>query len=166
MKEEKHESIRKIVLEEWDKGNLVFADIDGLKSIKFDDFIKQPIEGMLYDINRSLPVILSMEDPKWVNDFATVKLLVHFYEQCEKLKEENTNLKDELLKSTPIPQYKVGDVCINKDGGIVTIVAIVADQYKYDTTDYPYERYEFFRAFENQYKRNMKDEEALETTQG
>ena len=109
MKEEKHESIRKIVLEEWNNGNLVFADIDGLKSIKFDDFIKQPIEGMLYDINRSLPIILSMEDPKWVNDFATVKLLVHFYEQCEKLKEENIHLKDELLKSTPIPQYKVGD---------------------------------------------------------
>ena len=78
------ESIRDKVLAEWDKGNLVYADIDGLKSIKFKDFIKQPLEGMLYDINRCLPVILTfIEDPKWVNDFALVKLLEYYYNKCK-----------------------------------------------------------------------------------
>ena len=78
------ESIRDKVLAEWDKGNLVYADVDGLKSIKFDDFIKQPLEGMLYDINRCLPVIVTyIEDPKWVNDFALTKLLEYYYNKCK-----------------------------------------------------------------------------------
>lgn len=78
------ESIRDKVLSEWDKGNLVYADFDGLKSIKFDDFIKQSLEGMLYDINRCLPVVLTyIEDPKWVNDFALTKLLEYYYNKCK-----------------------------------------------------------------------------------
>ena len=78
------ESIRDKVLSEWDKGNLVYADFEGLKSIKFDDFINQPLEGMLYDINRCLPVIMTyIDDPKWVNDFALVKLLEYYYNKCK-----------------------------------------------------------------------------------
>ena len=87
---EMFESIRDKVLAEWDKGNLVYADVDGLKSIKFDDFIKQPLEGMLYDINRCLPVIVTyIEDPKWVNDFALTKLLEYYYNKCKEYGENN-----------------------------------------------------------------------------
>lgn len=86
---EMFESIRGKVLAEWDKGNLVYADIEGLKSIKFDDFIKQPLGGMLYDINRCLPVIMTyIEDPKWVNDFALVKLLEYYYNKCDELEKK------------------------------------------------------------------------------
>jgi hypothetical protein len=78
------ESIRDKVLSEWDKGNLVYADIEGLKSIKFEDFINQPLEGMLYDINRCLPVIMTyINEPKWVNDFALTKLLEYYYNKCK-----------------------------------------------------------------------------------
>ena len=78
------ESICDNVLAEWDKGNLVYADIEGLKSIKFKDFIKQPLDGMLYDINRDNATILTyIEDPKWVNDFALTKLLEYYYNKCK-----------------------------------------------------------------------------------
>ena len=83
------ESIRDKVLAEWDKGNLVYADIEGLKSIKFEDFIKQPLEGMLYDINRNTATILTfLDDPKWVNDFALTKLLEYYYNKCKKYEED------------------------------------------------------------------------------
>jgi len=153
MEQKELESIRDKVLAEWDKGNLVYADIEDLKSVKLEEFIKQPLEGMLYDINRNDATILTyIDDPKWVNDFALTKLLEYYYNKCNSLKEENKFLEDELVKSIPIPQYKIGDVCVDKDGNEVTIVSIVADQYKYDANDYPYEKYEFFRAFENMYK--------------
>ena len=88
---EMFESIRDKVLAEWDKGNLVYADVEGLKSIKFDDFIKQPLEGMLYDINRCLPVVLTyIEDQKWVNDFALVKLLEYYYNKCKEYEKSKT----------------------------------------------------------------------------
>ena len=84
MEQKELESIKNKVLAEWDKGNLVFADLEGLKSIKFDDFIKQPLDGMLYDINRNLATILTfIEDPKWVNDFALTKLLEYYYNKCK-----------------------------------------------------------------------------------
>lgn len=87
------ESIKDKVLAEWDKGNLVFADFEGLKSIKFKDFIKQPLEGMLYDINRNTATILTfLDDSKWVNDFALTKLLEYYYNKCtEQEKTLNTS---------------------------------------------------------------------------
>lgn len=40
------------------------------------EFIKQPIEGMLYDLNRNEVTVLTLiEDPKWVNDYAVSKVI-------------------------------------------------------------------------------------------
>ena len=84
MEQKELESIKDKVLAEWDKGNLVFADFEGLKSIKFEDFINQPLDGMLYDVNRNLATILTfIEDTKWVNDFALTKLLEYYYNKCK-----------------------------------------------------------------------------------
>lgn len=84
MEQKELESIKDKVLAEWEKGNLVFADFEGLKSIKFEDFINQPLDGMLYDINRNTATILTfIEDPKWVNDFALTKLLEYYYNKCK-----------------------------------------------------------------------------------
>lgn len=89
-KNEIRKSVCDWVLAEWDKGNLVYADIEGLKSIKFEDFIKQPLEGMLYDINRNTATILSfLEEPKWVNDFALTKLLEYYYNKCKEYENGN-----------------------------------------------------------------------------
>ena len=89
-KNEIRKSVCDWVLAEWDKGNLVYADIEGLKSIKLEEFIKQPLEGMLYDINRDAATILTfIEDPKWVNDFALTKLLEYYYNKCKEYENEN-----------------------------------------------------------------------------
>lgn len=88
-KKEKRKSVCDWVFSEWFKGNLVYADIDGLKSIKFEEFIKQPLDGMLYDINRNIATILTfIEDPKWVNDFALVKLLEYYYNRCDEIEKK------------------------------------------------------------------------------
>ena len=92
MEQKELESIKDKVLAEWEKGNLVFADFEGLKTIKFESFIEQPLDGMLYDTNRELATILTfIEDPKWVNDFALTKLLEYYYNKC---KEYETNNKE------------------------------------------------------------------------
>ena len=84
MKQKEIKTFRNKVLEDWNNGNLVFVDMEGLKSVKFEDFIKQPLEGMLYDINRNAATILTLiDDPKWVNDFALTKLLEYYYNKCK-----------------------------------------------------------------------------------
>ena len=85
------ETISDKVLAEWNKGNLVYADIEGLKSIKLEEFVKQPLEGMLYDINRNAATILTfIEEPKWVNDFALTKLLEYYYNKCKEYEDGKT----------------------------------------------------------------------------
>lgn len=90
-KNEIRKSVCDLVLAEWDKGNIVYADIEGLKSVKFEDFVKQPLEGMLYDVNRNIATILTfLDDPKWVNDFALTKLLEYYYNKCKEYENGKT----------------------------------------------------------------------------
>ena len=40
------------------------------------DFIKQPADGILYDLNRNESTVLTfLPDPKWINDFAVAQVI-------------------------------------------------------------------------------------------
>jgi hypothetical protein len=70
------EEIKNKILEEYKKGNIVVAGIEGLQGMPLVEFIKQPIEGMLYDLNRDETVVLTfLPDFKWVNDYAVSKVI-------------------------------------------------------------------------------------------
>lgn len=63
--------MRDMILQESEKGNVVYMGLEGLMIVPLDEFIAQPTEGLLYDLNRSPEVVLTfIDDPKWVNDFA------------------------------------------------------------------------------------------------
>ncbi len=81
---ETKEDLKDMVLDAWKDGYVVFASIDGLRKQKLEDFTQQPLDGMLYDINRNAATILTfIDDPKWVNDFALTKLLEYYYNKCK-----------------------------------------------------------------------------------
>ena len=80
------EEIKDKILEEYKKGNVVFAGIEGLLVMPIKDFIKQPTEGILYDLNRSEAVVLTfLPDPKWVNDYAVAKVIAELKNRIEEL---------------------------------------------------------------------------------
>ena len=66
---------------------IVFLTEEGFKSCKIEDMLSQPIEGILYDLNRGPEVLKTLINPnenKWcVNDIALVTL---FKRVLEKLK--------------------------------------------------------------------------------
>lgn len=77
----KKEELRDFILAERDKGNIIVRGLDGVvMSMNLDEFVKQPADGMLYDLNRLEEISLTfLADPKWVNDFAvamTIRKLV------------------------------------------------------------------------------------------
>ena len=79
-------TIKEQVLEEYEKGNIVFASIEGLLVIELSEFIKQPAEGLLYDLNRDEATILTyIDDPKWINDFAVCKVIRALKSRIEQL---------------------------------------------------------------------------------
>lgn len=70
------EEIKNKILEECKKGNIVVAGIEGLQSMPIAEFIKQPADGMLYDLNRNEVVVLAfLCEPKWINDYAVAQVI-------------------------------------------------------------------------------------------
>ena len=67
---------------------VAFMTIDGLKYSPIDEFVKQPLEGQLYDVNRDRATLYSManenKNKRWINDLA----LVYMYEYANKTIEE------------------------------------------------------------------------------
>ena len=81
-----NENIRDIILKESNDGNIIVACFDGLQKMKLSEFIEQPIEGILYDLNRDEAVVLTfINEPKWVNDFAVAKVIRALKEKIDKL---------------------------------------------------------------------------------
>mgnify|MGYP001401593732 FL=1 len=74
--------LRDKILAERDNGNLVYAHIEGYSVVSVEDFVKQPVDGMLYDLNRGEEVSLSfITEQKWVNDFAVALVIRKLVEQ-------------------------------------------------------------------------------------
>ena len=80
------------ILSEYENGNVVIATSEGLQGTKLSEFIKQPVDGLLYDLNRSEMVVLTfIDDPKWVNDFAVCKVIRALKDRIEDL-EDHINI--------------------------------------------------------------------------
>lgn len=92
------ENIKKLVLEEEEKGNIVYNTPFGLYSAELDTFLSQSAKSMLYDLNRDFGTILTqIDDIKWVNDYALYKVVIELKKRLdeaeEKLKEKMENNK-------------------------------------------------------------------------
>ena len=89
------ESIRDRILARWEKRDIVFASVGGLHFANIDEFIKQPEEGILYDLNRSEAVVLTLiNDPKWINDFAVCKTIRVLKARIDELEKQLEAVKD------------------------------------------------------------------------
>ena len=77
------------ILKEYEKGNIVIIGSEGLQGIPINEFIKQPIDGMLYDLNRNEAVVLTfIDDPRWVNDYAVCKTIRALGKRIEELEQK------------------------------------------------------------------------------
>jgi len=86
------EDIKEKILKEYEKGNIVFSGIEGLQVAKLYEFIQQPTDGILYDLNRNEVVVLSfLNDPKWINDYAVSKTITLLKQKIEELEKQATN---------------------------------------------------------------------------
>lgn len=86
------EDIKEKILEEYKKGNVVISSIEGLQVTNLSELIKQPTEGILYDINRDEMTILTfISDPKWVNDYASTKVIRALKNKIEDLEDKTSN---------------------------------------------------------------------------
>lgn len=82
------------VREDEKNGLITIATIDGFQTCKFDDFFNQPLDGLLYDLNIDKATLLTMlsqddqqEAAKWVNRYATMRVIKYLISLLEKVGE-------------------------------------------------------------------------------
>ena len=79
---------------------IAFMTIEGLRYGPIVDFVKQPLEGQLYDVNRDKATLYAManenKNKRWVNDLALVYLYEYANEVIEEQRKEIVNLKSEI----------------------------------------------------------------------
>ena len=79
---DKKEELKERILQKANEGKVVLMTFAGIMEVDLEEFIKQPTEGLLYDLNRDRVTVLSfLDDPKWVNDFA-VGLVIAKLKEC------------------------------------------------------------------------------------
>lgn len=81
--------LKDLILKKRKENKIVFMTIEGPMEIDIDEFIKQPIEGILYDLNRDFPTILTFLNAgnlKWINDFAVAMVISKLKEHYDKNK--------------------------------------------------------------------------------
>lgn len=85
----KMSTLKELVLQKAKEGKVVSMTIDGPMSADLEEFVKQPAEGILYDLNRDKVTVLTfIDDVKWVNDFAVALVI-------EELKSQITDLEEQ-----------------------------------------------------------------------
>jgi len=107
--ETKNEKLEDLILAEYKKGNIVVSTSEGLQKTNLKEFIKQPVEGLLYDLNRNFATILTfIDDPKWVNDYALSSVVVELKRQLDDVSSDNDLLDfAEYCRSTGfLPTYE------------------------------------------------------------
>jgi len=100
---EEKKSLRQIILEKRKAGKVVVMGIEGPMSMPLEDIVRQPVDGLLYDLNRLEEVTLTfIDDPKWVNDFAVALVIRKLKSNIDELETEVGRLQNErdiLLRS-------------------------------------------------------------------
>jgi hypothetical protein len=107
--------------------------IDGLQGGPIEDFVKQPIEGQLYDLNRDRATLYSMasenKNKRWINDLAFVYLYEYANEIIENQRQEIVNLKGELgVKTRELDEAKQQLLGINKEKQTYKIVPEITSE--------------------------------------
>ena len=76
MSETTIDDVKEYILSERAAGNVVVWRMGQLASMPLDQFVSQPADGILYDLNRLEEVCLTfIDDRKWVNDFAAAQVI-------------------------------------------------------------------------------------------
>ncbi len=89
-KNEGRDETKEFILKKRKEGKVCVMTIEGLGIIDVDEFIKQPADGILYDLNRGLETTLTvMPEKRWINDIAVAVTIVALKKRIAELDGES-----------------------------------------------------------------------------
>lgn len=76
--------IKELIRHKEKEGKVVLNTLEGLVEADLEEFIKQPAEGILYDLNRDRATVMQfIKDEKWINDYACALVIMKLKEKLE-----------------------------------------------------------------------------------
>jgi hypothetical protein len=99
--EEKRKNLSDLIFKKYKKGKIIFSTIDGFMEADLNNIVNnQPVDGLLYDLNRDLVTCLSWvensEDIVWVNNTASGIVIEYMAKEKEELKIKIKELEDKI----------------------------------------------------------------------
>ena len=80
------DEILKVIYEKEKEGEVVFEWTEGFQGANLDDFINQPSDGLLYDLNRDKATCatwIKQGKESWVNNYAVALVITRLKERLE-----------------------------------------------------------------------------------
>jgi hypothetical protein len=93
---EESEQIINDILDQEKLDNVVFATTDALMCSSIEDMINQPVEGLLYDLNRDKATCISNLREggiTWINNYAVALVIIRLKEKLEKYERNSENVR-------------------------------------------------------------------------
>jgi hypothetical protein len=91
----KQKETKKLILDYRKEGKVCLQTIEGLMIARVDDFIKQPAEGILYDLNRGIETTLTiMPKKRWINDLAVAVTIIALKKRIDELENNKAKAND------------------------------------------------------------------------
>jgi hypothetical protein len=85
MTNEDKQKLQELIRQKESEGTIVFMTFEGLAEANLEEFIKQPTEGLLYDLNRDKATVMTFIDQeKWINDYAVALVISKLKEHYDK----------------------------------------------------------------------------------
>ena len=93
--EKRKKEIKQFILDKREEGKVVVMGLEGPMSMPLDSIIQQPVDGLLYDLNRLEETALTfIDDPKWVNDFAVALVIRKLKSKLTQLEADWIHMKE------------------------------------------------------------------------
>ena len=68
-----------LLLEKRKEGKILFQTAEGIMESPIDEFCKQYIEGLLYDLNRDEATTLTLNNERAINDLAVAQVIRYLH---------------------------------------------------------------------------------------
>lgn len=83
------DAMKKLILDKRRDGDVCFMGIEGLMCGDVNEFIKQPADGILYDLNRGIETTLTiMPEKRWINDLAVAVTITALKKRIAELEDQ------------------------------------------------------------------------------
>ena len=87
-KDKGREETKEFILKKRKEGKVCVMTIEGLGVIDVEEFIKQPADGILYDLNRdTLTTLTVMPEKRWINDIAVAMTITALKKRIAELED-------------------------------------------------------------------------------